>query len=257
MVEVTFLGTAGSTFYGEKFTPSILVGSVLLDCPSPCPYTLSRLGLLDKIELILLTHVHPDHSLGVIELLWHLWIEGRGRKLQIVGPVGTEKFFESILEVIHPARYREILSHSIFREVEPPARIGNISLYEARHTVRALGVRLDYGSASLCYSGDTSPSSDLASGFRDCTLLVHEATYPPGMEREAVKDGHSTPIQAAIFAKEINACYLALIHLPYARLGPGIDETYLEAARKIFRNVFIPRPMDKIIIEGGKIWKLG
>lgn len=88
---------------------------------------------------------------------------------------------------------------------------------------------------------------------RDCDLLIHEATYPPGMEEEAEKDGHSTPIQAANTARKVNAKYLALIHLPYARLGPQIEETYLSSAKKIFSNTFIPKPMDKFILEGGNL----
>ena len=40
---------------------------------------------------------------------------------------------------------------------------------------------------SLCYSGDCRPSSKLAAAARDCTVLIHEATFSDGLEDDAVK----------------------------------------------------------------------
>ena len=71
---------------------------------------------------------------------------------------------------------------------------------------------------------------------------------------EAEREGHSTPVQAAAIARKANVKYLALVHLPYARLGPQIEEEYLSSAKKIFANTFVPRPLDRLVVEDGKIW---
>lgn len=248
LARVIFLGTAGSTFSGRNMPPSLLVdGGVLLDCPAACPYVLATMGRLDEVRIILLSHLHPDHSLGVVELLWHLWIRGSGKRVEVVGPRGTRRFFERILEVLHPEKFETILSHGVFREIGPGDTVGNAKAFEALHTVEALAYRLTVSDRSLCYSGDTSPSEKLVEGFAGCDLLVHEATYPPGMEDAALRDGHSTPVHAATIALRAGARRLALVHLPYARLG-DVDEEYLRAARAIFKNTFIPKPFEEVAL---------
>lgn len=248
MIRVTFLGTAGSTFHGANTTPCILVNNVLFDCPAECPFLLSAKNLLEKIKAIFITHQHADHILGVFPLAWHAWLALWKKKIRIYGPPGIKGYITGILQIMHPQKYEEILDKLEIREIKDGDRVGAVRAVRTKHTIPALAYRLDSGGEVFCYTGDTSPNTHLFEGLRPCDFLAHEATYPPGMEEKAVKDGHSTPIQAARTALEVEARILALVHIPVARLGPGIIEDYLAAARKVFPETIIPEPGETYIV---------
>lgn len=64
----------------------------------------------------------------------------------------------------------------------------------------------------IAYSGDTSPNSIFESKLNPCDLLIHEATYPDGMEELAKERGHTTVSQAVTIAKNAKVNQLILTH---------------------------------------------
>ncbi len=248
MIKIIFLGTAGSTFYRDNTTPCILVNNFLFDCPAECPMILSAKHLLDEVEAIFITHQHADHILGVFPLAWHAWLALWKKKIKIYGPPGIEEYIVKILQVIHPQKHGQMLEKLEITEIDDGDKVGAIKAVKTKHTVPTLAYRLEINGASFCYTGDTSPSKHLVDNLRPCDFLVHEATYPPGMEDKAIEDGHSTPIQAAKTALEVDAKILALVHIPVARLGPSIVKEYLAAAKKIFPETIIPKPGETYIV---------
>ncbi|MCE7737685.1 MAG: ribonuclease Z [Candidatus Heimdallarchaeota archaeon] len=64
----------------------------------------------------------------------------------------------------------------------------------------------------IAYSGDTAPNTDFESKLDPCDLLIHEATYPDGMEELAEERGHSTISQAVNIAKNANVNLVILTH---------------------------------------------
>jgi ribonuclease Z len=104
-LEVLFLGTAGSTPTATRITSATLLrrggDRVLIDCGEGVQRRLlqSIVGLAD-IELILLTHVHADHFLGLPGLLKTFDLREREAPLALYGPAGTAtllRIFEPIL----------------------------------------------------------------------------------------------------------------------------------------------------------------
>ncbi len=240
-MNVLFVGTSGSTFHRGNMPPSILVENRLLfDCPAPCPYELSRRKLLERLEAVFLTHLHADHALGVLDLAWHAWIAGL-EPFTVILPRGAGSELKSLLARLHPSKSGELLAHLEILEAGAGEEVYGVEAVPARHGVPALG----YRTGGFCYTGDTSPVKEHVEYFRGCSLLVHEATYPPGMEREAVADGHSTPLQAAETAVAAGARRLALIHIPTARLGWEARDRYVRAARSIFKETYAPLPGDE------------
>lgn len=254
-VRVYFLGTAGSTFTSEDVPPCIFVGGYLLDCPAPCPHLLAQHGLLDKVHTVLLTHMHVDHSLGVYDLAWHLGTVLSQRKLRLLLPEGDAQLLHEGFRVLGGRLAEKLASFFDVEEVEDGRDYGGVRAVKARHSVPAVGYRVELEGSSVCYTGDTAPSERIIEVFRGCTLLVHDATYPPGEEERAAADGHSTPLQAAQVALQAGAGVLALVHLPYARLGKRVKEEFLDAARRVFPSTIVPDP-EQVVELGGRTWRL-
>jgi ribonuclease Z len=75
---------------------------------------------------------------------------------------------------------------------------------------------------SIVYSGDSSPSEEIARLARGATLLIHEATTGQELEKDANEWGHSSARQAAEIARAAEVGELFLTHFSsrYKELEP-------------------------------------
>jgi len=88
----------------------------------------------------------------------------------------------------------------------------------------------------IVYTGDTRPFEGFVRFASGADLVIHEATFDDELSEKALEDGHSTPGQAALQAKQAKAKMLVLTHLS-ARYT---DASLLVAqARKVFGNVVV------------------
>ncbi|GJQ10473.1 hypothetical protein GpartN1_g2264.t1 [Galdieria partita] len=60
---------------------------------------------------------------------------------------------------------------------------------------------------------DTSDSSSLACLAEQSSLLIHDATHLEDCLEESIQSGHSTAKMAGVFARQVNAEFLALTHI--------------------------------------------
>ncbi|MFB5598689.1 MAG: ribonuclease Z [Nitrososphaeraceae archaeon] len=90
-------------------------------------------------------------------------------------------------------------------------------------------------------SGDTRPSSNLETFFRDSDILVFEATFSHNETQKARDSYHSTATEAAILAKRSNCKKLILTH--FSARYKEVQKIAIEA-RRYFENVFIANDLD-------------
>ena len=71
-MEVLFLGTSGAGITPTRNLPSIIVNrSILFDCGEGCLAALYKHNIrLEQIKAIFISHVHADHILGLISILY-------------------------------------------------------------------------------------------------------------------------------------------------------------------------------------------
>jgi len=189
-LRVTFLGSGDAFSAGGSHQAAYLVAgpetTSLLDCGATTLGAMKKLGLeADRIDRILISHLHGDHFAGLPFLfLEYLYETQRRRPLQIVGPPGTE---ERVWELFR-AMYRETASRPLsfetrFIEVSPdrPVELGplHIEPFRVPHQDNeiCLGYRIHQNGKSILYSGDTGWTEDLVRYAEGTDLFICECCY--------------------------------------------------------------------------------
>ena len=91
--------------------------------------------------------------------------------------------------------------------------ITNLASFTVHHCHRAFGLVLEGKQGwKLAFSGDTRPCDRLVEYARDCTLLIHEATFEDDLQDEAVAKRHSTTSEAIEIGQKSKAFRTILTH---------------------------------------------
>lgn len=145
-LSVTFLGTAASVPTSARGVSATIVtrggDRVLIDCGEGTQRQLLRSGLgLVDLDLILLTHLHGDHYLGLPGMLKTYGLRGRTRPVRIVGPSGLHRLFDTLGAVVGR------LPFAVDLDEHDPGTVwstdgARIDAYATRHSVPSLGYAL-------------------------------------------------------------------------------------------------------------------
>ncbi|MFB6282824.1 MAG: MBL fold metallo-hydrolase [Halobacteria archaeon] len=212
-MELTFLGT-GSAIPSERMQSGLLLHDhpLLIDCGSGVLHNLNRTDVKpDEVGEVLVTHNHLDHVNDVMALAKANWLLGRD-SLDVYGPGGTRDTIDSLLEAYE---YLEEKIDITVHEVTPGESIDikgtEIDTLETSHSVESMAVR--YGN-HFVYSGDTEPLSEVVEFAQDCSVLIHECSFPDDVE----VSNHTRPSELGRILQDSEIPYLYLTHLyPHTR----------------------------------------
>jgi ribonuclease BN (tRNA processing enzyme) len=185
------------------------------------PGTMRRLleagTTINEIDVLLISHLHPDHSGELASFLFATKYPETYRRrhpLTLAGARGLRKFFDGLT-----ALYGDwiVLPENLFslRELDnrkPDAFAAGQMAVRSRpvvHTESSIGYRVEVpGGISLAYSGDTDLCEGLVKLARDVDLFICECSVPDGMK----VPGHLTPSEAGEAATKADAKRLVLTH---------------------------------------------
>src|SRR5437899_12625665 len=102
---VTQLGTVFPTPRPDRFGPSTLVEAgdqkLLIDAGRGAAIRLFQIGIpIGRIDALLLTHFHSDHTSGIADIWLTGWLEShfgtRRRPFQVLGPTGAKALMANL-----------------------------------------------------------------------------------------------------------------------------------------------------------------
>jgi ribonuclease Z len=229
---VTLLGTGTPIPSPDRFGPSTLVEAgdqkLLIDAGRGAAIRLAQLGVpLGRIDALLLTHYHSDHTSGIPDVWLTGWLEShfgtRCSPFRVVGPPGAKELMANLERA-----YAADIKIRIADEKLPPIGIVvavdefatdgpvyqkngvRVIAFEVDHgnvIKPAYGYRIEYDGRAVVLSGDTRLNENVVRYATGADLLIHEvAIARPELMAESyvqrIMAHHTTPRQAgSVFAR--------------------------------------------------------
>jgi len=187
-----------------------------------------------RFDRVFLTHLHSDHTMGLADVIFTPWIQGRRAPLDIYGPPGTNHLVSGILDA-----YSEDIAERIsgsggpspegWKSVVHEITAEGVVFQDSRITVRAFpvphagwkyafGYRIETPDRTIVLSGDERPNPNIADQCRGCDVLIHEvysdsgfATVPPDRQVYHAQ-AHTSATQLGDIATRAKPKLLILYH---------------------------------------------
>jgi ribonuclease BN (tRNA processing enzyme) len=240
-MKLKILGCAGGIGGARRTTSLLLDDDVAIDSGSGVGDL--SLAQMARIDHVFLTHSHLDHA-GFLPLLADAAAFLRQRPLEV----------HALPETIMALR-ENMLNGKLWPDysVKPsvdnpyirfhPLAVGQtlllggrqITALPARHSVPAVGYRLDSGAASFVYSGDTTlcPAFwEALDGMENLKYLMIEVTFLNANKRGAAESGHMTAeLLAQGLARLQRPVRLLITHMEPGREDETMAEVKVAAGR--------------------------
>jgi ribonuclease BN (tRNA processing enzyme) len=238
MPELMVLGSGGPFVNPQRASSGYVLTSddgsrLLMDAGGGAFERLGRAGVgAADFDLVLLTHLHIDHSGGLAPIIFSAFLEGRTKPLTVAGPTprdgqpGARRFCEALFGVdgawsfMHSFDGFAITPLESSSELQAPTPQTVVERKNLRVTsvavphgmMPAVAYRIECDGRSVVYSGDVqrayAPLVELAAG---CDLLVHDLALP----ERAIENGelHAKPSEVGQVARDCGCRRLLVTHV--------------------------------------------
>lgn len=243
------LGCSAGIPTQERGVTSLLVTTtkydIMLDCGEGTYLKwLSAGGKWRRLKTILITHMHPDHTAGLIPLIFYRKILRIEPPLTLYGPPNLEKWLLKSLEEQGVNLTFELIINSLeeFPEFELADGI-TVTTAEMKHKIPCWGFRLEDVKRSFVFVTDTLPCDNAVKLAQNADVLLHESTFKDEHHELAEETKHTTFSQAVKLSEDAGARDLYLTHY-----SPRIDEEELFSLSEE-NNFRIVHPSEKISLK--------
>lgn len=202
---------------------------------------------IKNLSRVFLTHLHPDHTTGLPDLIIAPWVLDRTDPLQVWGPKGTGKLINHLLKgyEIGIGEHRDGLApinHALnvhvteiaIGKIYQDARI-SVTAFQAKHGgLEAYSYKFVTPDKTIVISGDTSPTDAMLEQARDCDILVHEVYSAKQFATRSAewqayhRNSHTSTTELAEIARKVKPKLLVLVHQLFwgASEGDVFNEIY-------------------------------
>lgn len=186
-----------------------------------------------RISRLFLTHLHSDHTLGLNDVLFTPWIQGRKVPLDLYGPPGTARLVQGIVDGnsediaerlaasggpadgAYRATVHEITPGIVYKDERITVRAFAVPHGGWKH---AFGYRIDTPDRSIVISGDARANDVVERECNGCDVLIHEVysdagfrTVPPVRQLYHAQ-AHTSASQLGDIATRARPKLLVLYH---------------------------------------------
>jgi ribonuclease Z len=188
VTSVTFLGTGNfQAPPGRYWNSFVMDGTVLVEpAPTALPH-LRRCGFpVSDIEVVVISHFHPDHTFGWPFLMLELLSQPRDGPLHVVGPPGVDGFLAEMMRLggvmnVHDAVHalRDVRYVEVDRSWQEAGSL-RFRAIEVEHVphLECFAFVFNRGNRTVGYSGDTRPCPGLDELVGACDVVVLECNGP-------------------------------------------------------------------------------
>jgi ribonuclease BN (tRNA processing enzyme) len=261
--QVVVLGTGNPAADPERSGPAVAVvvngRAYLVDCG---PGVVRRAAAAERngipalkareLNIVFITHLHSDHTLGYPDLIFSPWVLGRKAPLEAYGPQGLKAMTghieaawkedidlrQSGFEQGNATGYR-VNVHPIRPGVVYRDENVTVTAFPVKHGnwKEAYGFTFQAGERRIVISGDTAPTDEVVKACDGCDLLLHEVFNPHGEElkeahwKEYFRTFHTSPAELGDIARRARPRMLVVYHqslegLPESDLVDQIKREY-------------------------------
>ncbi|HWW87840.1 MAG TPA: MBL fold metallo-hydrolase [Vicinamibacterales bacterium] len=220
---------------------------------------------LPSLRHIFITHHHSDHNADYGNLILLAWAAGLKTRVDTWGPQPLERmtrlFFDMNATDIDTRIADEgrvplvplVNAHELTREglVMQDENLKVSSALVAHPPMTAFAYRFDSADRSIVISGDTARSDSLVKLAQGADVLVHEAMYPPAVDRLVARvpnastlkkhliDSHTSAEDCGRVATAAGVKTLVLSHFVPADDPAVTEQMWASAAQRYFRGTVI------------------
>jgi ribonuclease Z len=264
---VTLLGTGTPIPRPDRFGPSTLIEAgehtLLIDAGRGAAMRLFQLGVpIGRIDALLLTHFHSDHTVGIPDLWLTGWLSShfgnRQRPFNVIGPIGTARLMHHLeaayahdieIRVEDEKLAREHVAITVKEFDEDGVVYQSDDLRVIAFTVDhgeaikpAYGYRIEYRGRVAVISGDTRYNANVLRYGERADLLIHEvAMARPELLGQAdvqrIVNHHTSPREAGLIfaqARPKLAAFTHLVLLTSETVAPPTVDELIAATRETY-----------------------
>jgi len=219
MSELIILGSGTGVPSLRRGSPGLVLISesskILVDSGSGILRKMLEVGITYRdIDLLLYTHIHPDHISDLVPILFACRYADLPRQKDLIGlgGPGFKDYFDRLKKLywswIEPPSYHLAIKETL----QKPFFFQDLKIFSKpmAHMPESVGYRIEFKDGkSIAISGDTDYCGNLIDLAFEADLLVLECSFPDGKKVE----GHLTPSLAGRIGLESRCKRLLLTHL--------------------------------------------